>query len=51
MTTATKRDRGIAYLLERIDPELWEAVKAKAEREGHTVRWVLLMLLAEWVKR
>ncbi len=48
---ATKRARGIAYMLERIDPELWDAVKAKAEQEGHTVRWVLLQLLEEWVKR
>lgn len=34
-----------AYMLRAIDPELWSAVKARAQAEGHPLRWVLLRLL------
>jgi hypothetical protein len=39
------------FLLRDIDPALWAKVKARAVEEGHTLRWVLLKLLAAYVKR
>jgi hypothetical protein len=41
-----KRDRGTAYLLERIPPELYREVRARCEQEGRPLRWLLLRLLA-----
>lgn len=39
------------YLLRNIDPELWQAVKARAEQDGHALRWVILRLLQHYAKR
>jgi hypothetical protein len=36
---------GTTYLLRDIDPETWAKVKARAGREGHSLRWVLLKLI------
>lgn len=38
------------YVLKRIDPELWVAVKARAASEGRSVRFVLLELLRVYAK-
>jgi ABC-type Fe3+ transport system permease subunit len=46
MTTAT-----IDYALRRIDPDLWEAVKARAASEGRTIRWVLISALRVYAER
>jgi hypothetical protein len=45
-----KRERGISYLLERIPSDPWHAAKARAAKEGHTLRWVLLQMLATYAK-
>jgi hypothetical protein len=39
------------YLLRNIDPDLWEKVKARAEKEGHPLRWVILRLLGRYVAK
>jgi len=38
------------YLLRGLDAELWRAVKTRAAREGHTVRWVIVTLLTRYVR-
>jgi hypothetical protein len=44
-------DTGKRYLLDDIPAGLWAAVKAKAKREGMSVRALILQLLTEWVRR
>jgi hypothetical protein len=39
-----------SYLLRDIDPELWAKAKARAEKEGHSLRWVIFQLVAQYVK-
>lgn len=38
------------YILRNIDPRLWERVKARADAEGHPLRWVLLRLLTKYAR-
>lgn len=38
----------MTYLLRNINPELWARVKARAQAEGHQVRWVLLRFLESY---
>lgn len=33
-----------------VPDELYRAIKAKLEREGHTLSWVVRRFLREWVK-
>jgi len=40
-----------SYILRNIDPELWDAAKARAEKEGHNLRWVIFQLLARYVEK
>lgn len=40
----------MTYPLTNIPKTLWVKVKAKATAEGHTIRFVLLKLLSEYVK-
>ena len=37
------------YLLDKIPATLWRDVRAKAKREGVSIRALLLQLLTEWV--
>lgn len=37
------------YLLDDIPPTLWARVRAKANREGLSLRALILTLLSEWV--
>jgi hypothetical protein len=39
-----------AYILRDIDKTLWDAVKARAAKDGHQIRWVLLALLRSYVE-
>ena len=34
-----------AFIIRKIDPDLWAKVKARADKEGHPIRWVLLQFL------
>lgn len=39
------------YLLDDIPPTLWREVRAKAKREGTSVRALILTLLKMWLDR
>lgn len=39
------------YLLRAIDLELWEAVKARADRDGHRIKWIILSLLRHYAAK
>jgi hypothetical protein len=39
------------YLLDKIPATLWRDVRAKAAREGVSIRALLLGMLREWLKR
>jgi hypothetical protein len=39
-----------SYLLRDIDPTLWKKAKDRAEKEGHSLRWVIFQLVADYVK-
>lgn len=39
------------YVIRRIDPELWKAVKARAAKEGRPIRFVILGLLQLYAER
>lgn len=43
-------DTGKRYLLDQIPAGLWADVKAKAKREGVSLRALILQLLTRWVK-
>lgn len=40
-----------SYILRNIDPALWALVKAKAEKEGHPLRWLFLNFLRHYVEQ
>jgi hypothetical protein len=43
-------DTGKRYLLDNIPAGLWSDVKAKAKREGVSLRALILRLLSDWLK-
>jgi len=49
--TFTPRGRGKRYLLDAIPAGMWVAVRAKAKREGVSLRALILQLLREWLDR
>lgn len=44
-------DTGKRYLLDEIPAGLWADVKAKAKREGISLRALILKLLTEWLNK
>lgn len=46
-----RTDRRVQLLIDRIPPTLYEAVKAKAKREGISLRALVLGWLKEWVEK
>ena len=44
-------DTGKRYLLDKIPAGLWADVKARAKREGVSLRGLILSLLRDWVNR
>lgn len=46
-----KTDRRVRIEVDRIPPTLYDAVLAKAKREGISLRALVLKLLTEWVGR
>jgi hypothetical protein len=45
MTTTEGDEQMASFIIRKIDPELWERVKAQATKEGRPLRWLLLRLL------
>jgi hypothetical protein len=39
------------YILRGTDPVLWSAFRARASREGHSLRWLLLQLIQRYIER
>ena len=37
------------YILRNADPELWQAFRARALAEGHSLRWLILELVRRYV--
>lgn len=48
--TPPKRDAA-RYLLDRIPGPLWRRVRVMADREGTSLRGLILQLLTDWVER
>jgi len=46
---AVKGDNGKRYLLDAIPAGLWAKVRAKARRDGVSVRALILQLLTDWL--
>lgn len=44
-------DTGKRYLLDQIPAGLWAAVRAKATREGISLRALILQLLKQWIEQ
>lgn len=44
-----KTDRRVRFEIDRIPPTLLDAVKAKAKREGVSLRTLTLRLWAQWI--
>lgn len=40
-----------SYILRDPDQKLWKAFKARAKRDGHPLRWVILQLIQRYVER
>ena len=38
------------YILRNADPELWQAFRARALAEGHSLRWLILELVKRYVR-
>lgn len=46
----TTREKRVTFMLDKIPPALWIRVKAKAKREGVSLRTLILGWCQEWVK-
>ena len=44
-------ERGKRYLLDKIPSALWRDVRAKAKRDGISLRALILTLLKDWLSR
>lgn len=38
-----------SYILRQLDPQMWAEFKARAEREGHPLKWVILRLIRRYI--
>jgi predicted DNA binding CopG/RHH family protein len=46
-----RTERRVTVTIDRIPPTLLDAVKAKAKREGVSLRALILSLLKDWLQR
>ena len=47
----TTRERRVSFMLDKIPPALWIRVKAKAKREGVSLRSLILGWCRDWLAR
>jgi len=47
----TTREKRVYFMLDKIPPALWIRVKAKAKREGVSLRTLILGWCKEWVEK
>ena len=45
-----RTERRVKFEIDRIPPTLWDAVKAKAKRDGISLRALILGWCREWVR-
>jgi hypothetical protein len=48
--TVTKPEKRRTFIADRVPPDLHRAVRAKAKREGISLRTLILRLLSDWLK-
>jgi hypothetical protein len=39
-----------SYMIRNLDPVLWNAARDRAKAEGHNLKWVILQLIAYYVR-
>jgi len=39
-----------SYVLKNVSPQLWEKFKRRAEREGHTLRFLILRWIQQYAE-
>lgn len=39
-----------SFILRKVDDTLWKQFRERAQREGHTLRWIILELIVRYVK-
>jgi len=39
-----------SYIIRNADDQLWQAFRARAAAEGHSLRWLILELVRRYVK-
>ena len=50
MCARLKRTNVADYILRNIDPKLWKQLKARASKEGRSIRWLLLEFIQRYIK-
>lgn len=40
-----------SFILRKVDDDLWQKFKQRAQAEGRSLRWVILELIAHYIKR
>jgi len=40
-----------SFMLRKVDEELWQQFRERAQKEGHPLRWVLVQLVEQYIKR
>ena len=48
---SSTREKRVYFMLDKIPPALWDRVKAKAKREGVSLRALILGWLKEWLDK
>jgi plasmid stability protein len=38
------------FILRKVDDALWQQFRERAQREGHSLRWVLVQLVEYYIK-
>lgn len=39
-----------SFILRKVEDDLWSKFRERAQREGHTLRWVILTLIAYYIR-
>lgn len=38
------------YILRNIDPATWDKFKSRAQKDGHSLRWVIVELIKRYIR-
>lgn len=39
-----------SFIIRKIDDDLWEQFKARAEAEGHSLKWLMLYFIRSYIE-